>query len=87
MPRPFGVSARAEGSVIYMQASDGSTLLNQQMFIQMPVSRTADVKAVMNLPDDAINGIFDSVVMKILKRFQIPIDEIKDNLPAGQKPT
>ena len=87
MPMPFGVSARVEGSIIYMKSHDGSPLLNEQIFIQLPVSRTASIDDIMNIPDDAISGIFDIVVMKILKRFQIPIDEIKDNLPAGQKPS
>ena len=46
----------------------------------MPISRTADINDIMVIPDDAIDGIFEKVVMRILKRFQIPTDIINDKL-------
>jgi hypothetical protein len=85
LPKPAGIFARLEGNKIYLQSYNGSTLLNQTLNIQMPISRTASVTDVMNLPDDSISLIFDKVVAKILGRYNIPQDVVHDSLPAGNK--
>ncbi len=85
MPKPFGFSFRLEGSTMFLKTSDGGSLLNYNLFVQMPISRTSDISAAMNLPDGAIEPIFTKVVTTILQRYQIPQDTVLDNLPPGNK--
>lgn len=85
LPKPEGVFARLEGDKIYLQAKDGQMLYGETLFVQMPISRTADKNAVMNLPDDSIQPIFDNVVSRILLRWKEPQDIVKDDLAAGNK--
>lgn len=85
MPKPSGFSFRLEGSTMLMKMSDGSSLGGYNLYVQMPISRTADKTAPMYMPDDAIEMIFNKVVATILQRYQIPQDTVKDNLPAGVK--
>jgi hypothetical protein len=51
----------------------------------MPVNRGTDLTAPMNMPDDVIMSVFDSVVKELAQRYQLPKDIIKDSLPAGNK--
>jgi hypothetical protein len=85
MPRPLGVNARIEGNTIFLDASNGSSLLNKNLYVRMASTRTANVDDVMNVPDDAIDAIFNSVVDKLTKRYSEPKDVIKDELGAGNK--
>lgn len=85
MPKPEGIQGRVNGQTLYLQANNGASLLNLQLYVQMPISRTDDINAPMNLPDDAIQPLFDKVVATLLQRYGIPTDIIKDNLPAGNK--
>lgn len=85
MPKPAGVFARINGDTIYLQSWNGTSLLNQSLYVEMPISRTANLTDVMNLPDGALEPIFQKVVASILQRYQIPNDQILDNLPAGNK--
>lgn len=85
MPIPFGVRYWVEGSKIWLAASNGQSLLNQNVYVQMPATRTTDINAPMNMLDDAIELIFKNVTDKLIQRMQIPKDIIQDNLPAGNK--
>lgn len=85
MPKPTGVSAWVEGSVIKLSASDGSSLLGQPLYVRMASTRTDNLNDAMNLPDDAIESIFTNVVAKLKDRMQIPKDVILDDIPAGNK--
>lgn len=85
MPNPSGFSYRVEGQTMYLKASDGGSLIGYNLAVQMPVSRTTDKSAPMNLPDDAIDPIFDKVIKTILQRYNIPQDIVQDGLPAGNK--
>lgn len=85
MPMPFGVRAWVEGSKITLAASDGSSLLGQNLYVRMTNTRTSSVSDVMNLPDDAIEMIFMNVVGKLKDRLQVPQDIIADDLAAGNK--
>lgn len=85
MPKPSGFSYRLEGKTMFLSMSDGGSLLNYNLYVQMPISRTADKDAAMYLPDDAIEMVFNKVVATILQRYQIPQDIVKDNLPPGNK--
>lgn len=85
MPLPNGVRYWVEGSRIWLQASSGQPLLGQPLYVQMAKTRTDDLSETMDLPDDAIKLIFDTVVGRMVQRLGLPQDIIKDNLPAGNK--
>lgn len=83
MPMPSGVLCTVDGLTLLCVASDNQPLLGVPVFVQMPITRTSDITLPMNLPDDAIESIFNSVVMQLTKRYQEPKDVINDDLPAG----
>ena len=85
LPKPDGILGRIEGNKIYVKTAQGMMLYNEVLCVQMPISRTADKNAVMNVPDDAIEGIFNNVIAKCKDRYAMPQDIIKDDLPAGNK--
>ncbi len=85
MPKPFGVLGWVEGSKIWLEATDGGSLLNQNFYVRMAATRTEDLDATMALPDDAIEQIFNQVVMKLKDRMQLPKDIIQDDISAGNK--
>ncbi len=85
MPVPNGFSYRLEGRTMFLKTWDGGSLLDYNLVVQMPVSRTDSITDVMSLPDGAIEPIFQRVISTILQRYNIPQDIIKDNLPAGNK--
>lgn len=86
MPMPGGIRCwidYSNATVVYCAASDNQPLLNVPVFVQMPTNRTSDITLPMNLPDDAIESIFNSVTGQLTKRYQEPKDVINDDLPAG----
>lgn len=83
MPLPGGVRAWVLAYTLWCAASDNQPLLGIPVFVDMPTTRTSDTTLPMNLPDDAIEAIFNSVVDKLTKRYQEPKDVINDDLPAG----
>jgi len=83
MPLPPGIRAWVKGKELRCVGSDNQPLLGVPVFVDMPTNRTADITQDMNLPDDAIEAIFNNVVDKLTKRYMQPKDIIKDNLPAG----
>lgn len=85
MPMPFGVRYWVENSKIWFAASDGSSLFNQNCYIQMPSTRAVNVTDLMPLPDDATDMIFTKVVARLKDRLQLPQDIIQDDLPQGNK--
>lgn len=85
MPKPFGVSAKINGSKIIFEASNGASLLNQNCYVTMINTRTESLSDTLNFPDDVIEGVFNNVVSKLLQRMQIPMDTVKDDLPQGKK--
>lgn len=85
MPKPFGVSYSVENGKIWLEASNGTSLLNQDCYIQMPSTRAVNLTDPMNLPDDATEMIFTKVVARIKERLMLPQDIIQDDLPQGNK--
>lgn len=85
MPRPSGIFYKIEGSKLIMESSNGQPLLGQQPYATMASTRTNNINDTMNLPDDAISNVFNAVVNRLKDRMMLPIDIIKDNLPAGNK--
>lgn len=85
MPMPTGVRYWVENKKIWIAASDGSSLLNQPLYVQMPSSRTEDVNDVMAIPDDALEQIFTKVTGRLIQRLQLPKDVIQDDISEGNK--
>lgn len=85
MPFPTGLRHWIENQILWISASDATSLLNQPIYVQMPSARVSDITSVMTIPDDALEMVFSKVVEKLVQRLQQPKDIIKDNLSAGNK--
>lgn len=85
MPLLGGTRYWIENNRMWMQSSSGQPLLGLKLFVQMPSARTTDVNAVMNMPEDDIEFVFNDVVKQLMRRYGVPQDTIKDDLPAGNK--
>ncbi len=85
MPQPQGVLARIEGSRIICQVSDGSSLLNQTLYVTMASTRVSDIDAVLNVPDDFIEMMLTKVTARLMQRKQVPKDIIQDDISSGNK--
>lgn len=85
MPMQFGVRYWVTGQKLWLAASDGSSLLNQTFYVEMPSTRAVSMDDPMNLPDDASEPIFLKVIAKLKDRLGIPQDTIQDDLPKGVK--
>lgn len=83
MPQQFGVKAWVEGTTIFLSASNNTSLLGVNFYVTMAKSRTESLGETLNLPDDAIELIFNNVIGKLMQRMGIPRDVIQDDLPAG----
>ncbi len=85
MPKPKGVSGWVEGETMWLSANNGQSLLNQNLYVQMIKTRTESLDEPLLMTDDAIELIFNNVIMKCKDRLGIPQDIVQDNLPAGNK--
>jgi len=85
MPLPPGGRAWVENDNITVGMTDGGSLLGLNLYVQMAKTRTDSLSETMALPDDAIEAIFTNVTTKILSRYNVPQDIVKDNLAAGNK--
>ena len=85
MPLQFGVRYWIENSKIWLAASNGTSLLNQDCYIQMPSTRAINLSDPINLPDDATEMIFTKVVARIKDRLMLPQDIVLDDLSQGNK--
>lgn len=85
MPKPPGAFYWVEADKLWASATNGASLNMMPMYVQMASPRTQDVDDVMNVPEDVVQAIFDTVVKQMMQRYGMPQDVIKDNLPAGNK--
>lgn len=84
LPRPAGAEYKiSNGSTIFITANDGSPLYGVPVYVEMLNTRTSSMTDVLNLPDDAIEGIFINVTQKLKDRYGMPKDIIKDDIGAG----
>ncbi len=83
LPRQFGVDGWVEGSKFVLQASDGGSLFNQNLYVRMAKTRTENIDEVLQMPDDSIDNIFTNVINKLIQRMQLPKDIISDDLSVG----
>jgi hypothetical protein len=83
LPVPPGGHYKVENGTVYLKSNDNSPLLGIPFYVVMPTSRTSDITQNMNLPDDIIITIWDSVIAQLTNRLGTPIDIVTDYLPAG----
>lgn len=84
MPRPAGAEYKvSNGSIIYITANDGFPLAGLQVYVEMLNTRTSSMTDVLNLPDDAIEGIYNLAYQKLVQRYKMPKDVITDDIGAG----
>ena len=82
---PTGGRYWVDGSKLWLAANDGGSLNQYTFYVNMIKTRTESMSETMNLPDDAIEIIFQMTVKTILQRYAIPQDTVLDNLPPGNK--
>lgn len=85
MPMPQGARYWVTGSKIWMAMNDGSPLSEYTIYVEMAKTRTENINETLNLPDDAIEEIFQNVVNKLKDRLGLPKDIIADDISAGNK--
>jgi hypothetical protein len=83
MPRPAGAEYKVDGSTIYITANDGSPLFGFPVYVEMLNTRTSSMTETLNLPDDAIEGIYNLAYAKLMQRYKNPKDVIEDQIGAG----
>jgi hypothetical protein len=84
MPRPAGAEYRVvNGDKIYITANDGTPLYNISVYVEMLNTRTASLNETLNIPDDAIEGIYNLAYQKLSQRYKVPKDVIEDQIGAG----
>lgn len=85
LPFPSGARYWVTGSKIWLTMNDGSSMLNYTVYAEMIKTRTESLTETMNLPDDAIEAIFQNVVSKLKDRMQLPKDIVLDDISSGNK--
>lgn len=85
MPMQFGVRGWITNNRLWLATSDGSSLLNQVFYAEMPSTRATSIDDEINLPDDAQKMVFDLVMVRLKERLGLPQDVVQDGLPAGNK--
>lgn len=83
MPKQFGVNGWVEGTTLFLEASNNTSLFGINFYITMAKSRTDSITETLNMPDDAIEAVFQSVVSKLLQRLGIPKDIVQDDISVG----
>lgn len=85
MPLQFGVYGYVTNKTLWLWASNGTSLLGQTFYVEMPSTRAVNLTDSIPLPDDATEAIFTKVVNRLKERLQLPQDIIQDDLPQGNK--
>lgn len=83
MPKPSGTFYKINGSTIFLSANDGQPLSGMQLYVEMLNTRTSSMSETLNLPDDAIEGIYNLAYQKLVQRYKMPKDVINDNIGGG----
>ncbi len=83
MPRPAGAEYKINGSTIYVTANDGAPLSGQSLYVEMINTRTESMTETLNMPDDAIEMVYNGAYAKLVQRYKMPKDIIEDQIGAG----
>lgn len=84
MPSSPKPRAWFEGSKMIIKVPDGSSLLNQTVYVRMASARMQSETGEMVIPPDAVESVFKLVTEKLIIRMQLPKDVVADDLPAGK---
>lgn len=85
MPMPTGARYWVTGSKLWMAMSNGDSLSRYTIYVEMAKTRTESLNETLNMPDDAIEMVFQNVVAKLIQRMELPKDIIQDDISAGNK--
>lgn len=85
LPMPPGGRYWVDGSKLWLASNDGSSLNEYNFYVNMIKTRTETLTETLNMPDDAIEVVFQNVVAKLVQRMQLPKDIVQDDLPSGRK--
>lgn len=83
MPAPSGAQYKINGSTIYIMSPDNQNLSGLDVYVEMINTRTSSITDSMNLPDDAIESIYNLAYQKLVQRYKMPKDVIVDNIGGG----
>lgn len=83
MPAPSGAQYRVNGSIIRIKSPDNQNLSGLSVYVEMINTRTSSIADVMDLPDDAIENIYNLAYQKMVQRYKMPKDVIVDNIGGG----
>jgi hypothetical protein len=83
MPSPSGAQYRVNGSIIYIKSPNGENLGGLSVYVEMINTRTVSMTETLNLPDDAIETIYNLAYQKLVQRYKMPKDVIADNIGGG----
>jgi hypothetical protein len=83
MPRPGGAEYKINGSKIYVTDNEGSPLYDMSLYVEMVNTRTESITETLNMPDDAIEMVYNSAYAKLVQRYKMPKDVIVDQVGAG----
>ena len=83
MPSPSGAQYRVNGSTMFIRSPDGQNLGDLSVYVEMINTRTVAMTDTLNLPDDAIETIYNLSYQKLVQRYKMPKDVIVDQIGGG----
>jgi hypothetical protein len=83
MPSPSGAQYRVNGSTMHIKSPDGENLSDLVVYVEMINTRTVSMTETLNLPDDAIETIYNLAYQKLVQRYKMPKDVIADQIGGG----
>lgn len=83
MAAPSGSQATINGSTIYISSNDGYPLFGLPVYVEYLFTRTDSMTEALNLPDDAIEGVYNLAYNKLVQRYKMPKDIVQDEIGAG----
>lgn len=83
MPAPSGAQYKVNGSTIFIKSPTGDNIGDLTVYVEMINTRTSAMSDVLNLPDDAIETIYNLAYQKLVQRYKMPKDVIADNIGGG----
>lgn len=83
MPSPSGAQYRVNGSTIFVKSPDGQNLGDLTVYVEMINTRTSSMTDTLNMPDDAIETVYNLAYQKLVQRYKMPKDIIADQVGGG----
>lgn len=83
LPAPSGAEYKINGSLIFINSDNGQPLSGLTLYVEMINTRTSSMLDTLNLPDDAIENIYNLAYQKLIQRYKMPKDVIADQIGGG----